>query len=91
MASLMLLIAMLAFGPEFGAQMPACDVRDRQTTRLANFHEMQLGWRLLANGVLVELWGSEVGTWTLLETTPLGVSCILDVGAGEKLRQGAPL
>jgi hypothetical protein len=62
--------------------LPQCDMRIEQTQRLAGFHETQLGWKLLSSGALLELWGGESGTWTLMETTPEGISCIVKTGEG---------
>jgi len=63
-------------------RVPQCAMRSEQTERLAGFHETQVGWKLLPSGVLLELWGSSAGGWTLMETTPQGISCIVQMGEG---------
>ena len=80
------LAALLVMGPGDTVQIPQCDARPAQAARLDQVHEHQVGWRLLPSGVLMELWGSEAGTWTLLETTPSGIACILQTGEGAVLR-----
>jgi len=82
MGSLALVVLLLMDTDEPAQRIPQCDLRPAQTERLADFHETQLGWRLLPSGALLELWGSDAGSWTLIETTPSGLSCILRVGEG---------
>jgi len=82
MGSLALIALLLMDADEPVQRIPQCDLRPAQAERLADFHEIQLGWRLLSSGVLIELWGGDAGSWTLLETTPTGISCILRVGEG---------
>jgi len=45
------------------------------------FGERAMGSGLTESGVLFELYVSPSGSWTLLATTPTGVSCL--VGAGD--------
>ena len=84
MGNLALVALLLIQGPEDAPvqRVPQCDMRSEQTQRLAGFREAQLGWKLLPSGVLLELWGSSAGGWTLMETTPQGISCIVQTGEG---------
>ena len=84
MGSLALVALLLIQAPEDAPvqRVPQCDMRSEQTQRLAGFREAQLSWKLLPSGVLLELWGSSAGGWTLMETTPQGISCIVQMGEG---------
>jgi hypothetical protein len=76
------LLVTLGLPDEFMERIPQCDMRSEQTQRLIGFHETQIDWRLLPSGTLLELWSSDAGSWTMLQTTPTGVSCILQIGEG---------
>jgi hypothetical protein len=61
----------------------ACDRHAEIAGRLdEQYKEVPTGFGIQLNGNLLQLFVSkETGTWTLLSTTPSGMSCI--VGAGE--------
>ncbi|HET6519430.1 MAG TPA: hypothetical protein VFG47_06370 [Geminicoccaceae bacterium] len=65
------------------AALRACDRHTDLVDRLAGqYKEAPAGFGIQLNGNLLQLYVSkETGTWTLLTTTPDGLSCI--VGAGE--------
>ena len=65
------------------AVVQACDNHAEIAGRLGEqYKEVPTGFGIQLNGNLLQLYVSqETGTWTLLSTSPSGVSCI--VGAGE--------
>ena len=46
----------------------------------AQYKERPVSIGLAATGAVVEVLASETGTWTILLTTPQGVSCVIAVG-----------
>lgn len=57
---------------------------------IREYQEAQVFSGLRADGSLVEVWASQAkGGWTLLVTTPDGVSCVIAVGQSGSA--GAPL
>ena len=46
------------------------------TTLQENYNEVRVGVAMTSDNNLVEVFASETGSWTLLVTTPNGVSCI---------------
>jgi hypothetical protein len=67
-----------------------CDHRAKIVAQLAEmYHEMPVGHGLQIDGNLLQLFVSaETGTWTLVSTTPAGLSCL--VGAGRSWEMMAP-
>lgn len=49
---------------------------------LSDFKEAKLGHGISADGNLVEVFIAPAGTFTVVKTTPRGVSCIVDFGEG---------
>lgn len=47
---------------------------------LSDFGERKLGHGISADGSLVELFAAPGGTFTVVKTSPSGVSCIVDFG-----------
>ncbi|MCK5505758.1 MAG: hypothetical protein KAJ10_11370 [Thermodesulfovibrionia bacterium] len=45
-----------------------------------NYKESPISMGLSSNGSIVELTKSDKGTWTILLTTPKGVTCLIAVG-----------
>ncbi|QEL25939.1 hypothetical protein FQV39_27515 [Bosea sp. F3-2] len=80
-------LASVALAPPALAQQPVpreppCAERTHVIGKLQEtFGERMVGSGLAESGVLFELYVGPAGTWTLLATTPGGVSCL--VGAGE--------
>jgi hypothetical protein len=46
----------------------------------SEYHESRQGAGLSARGVVIELYVSEAGTWTLLLSSPAGLACVVDAG-----------
>ncbi|MBX3579978.1 MAG: hypothetical protein KF723_22470 [Rhizobiaceae bacterium] len=62
------------------AQM-ACGKREMIVAALASQHnETRIAFALSQKGVVIEVFVSEVGTWTLVASGPGGMSCLLDSG-----------
>jgi hypothetical protein len=84
--------ATLPVGLSFGDQQPSealtqplphgCAKRTEVVRILReNFDEHPVGHGLANSGALAELFSSSKGTWTIVATSPNGVSCM--VGSGE--------
>jgi hypothetical protein len=94
-------IAMAAAGLLFLlAAMPAqaqyfCQKHDKMVALLAeDFRERRLGYGLAGSTMIVEVFVSAGGTWTMLMTDVRGFSCIIAAGDGwevevAELGQGA--
>lgn len=68
------------------AETVSCMTRDQITDNLVNRHgESRQAWKLDGSGLVLEFWAAPGGTWTLITTSPLGVSCVLKVGDGAVL------
>ncbi len=79
-----LILGMAAAGsPEAQAQM-ACGPRDSVIEKLGDqYGETRRGGGLAGPTAIVEIWASEAtGTWTIIQTTPNGFSCIVAAGDG---------
>ena len=79
-----LILGMAAAGaPEAQAQM-ACGTRDSVVAKLGDkYGEVRRGGGLAGPTAIFEIWASEAtGTWTILKTTPNGLTCIMAVGDG---------
>lgn len=67
---------------------PMCGPRDIFLLKLQqDFRERPAGIGLAGSGHVIELLTSGHGTWTLLVTSPNGVSCIVAAGDGWEWRQ----
>ncbi len=63
------------------AQENVCGKREDIVKRLERaYQESNTGMGMASNGRLVELFTSETGTWTLMFTSPNGVSCLIAAG-----------
>ena len=72
----------VAFSSPAQAQA-ACDARAKIITRLAeNYQEQPRGRGVTARSLLMELFISPEGTWTLLVSQPNGISCLIAAGDG---------
>ena len=84
----MLTLALLVFSIALGlATVPAkaagtrCAPRDVALTHLTTkYEEARRSIGLAANGVVVETWASDSGSWTILVTRPDGISCMVASG-----------
>lgn len=64
-------------------QTRACLPHDNAGDKLrAEFGEKVLGRGVSSDGTLVEIFLSPSGTFTVIKTTPKGVSCVVDFGEG---------
>ena len=61
---------------------PACGPHDEAAKQLAEkFHETSMSQALTSAGTLLEVFRTEDGsTWTIVVTTPKGLSCIVAAG-----------
>lgn len=85
---LKMLLAALAFGPALfasaAAQVPAvlaCGDHDDVVAKLGKlFDERRFGQGLADSGVVIELFASPQGSFTIFATTPRGQSCLIASG-----------
>ena len=84
-------VAALSFSPSAMAQgQPPCDERDNVLALLAKkYQETPIAAGVTNTGGLVEvLTDMKGGTWTIIVTTPGGLSCLVAAGEGwRKLEQ----
>ncbi len=61
-----------------------CGARDSVVAKLSEkYGEIRRGGGLAGPTALIEIWASEAtGTWTILKTSPDGMTCIMAVGDG---------
>ena len=80
-----LLALLLVFPQSVEASHQWCNLRGVIIRNLETmFHEYQVEWLVLSNGHLLELFlNKKAGTWTILETSPEGLSCIVRTGVGK--------
>ncbi len=96
-SSLILGVAAI-WSPDAQAQV-ACGTRDSVVEKLGEkYGEVRRGGGLAGSTAIFEIWASEAtGTWTILKTTPDGLSCVMAVGdgwhdeAGEAIPAGDPV
>ena len=83
MRTLAIIALVLALATPAEAQM-ACGARDAVVAKLGQVYgEVRRGGGLAGPTAMFELWVSEAtGTWTILMTTPDGLSCVMVVGDG---------
>lgn len=69
--------------PSALTQPRACLPHDSADEKLrAEFGEKVLGRGVSSDGTLVEIFLSSSGTFTVIKTTPKGMSCVVDFGEG---------
>jgi hypothetical protein len=85
---LVLLAALILFGASASAQVP-CNQRAEIVTELAGkYKEVPVAIGVNSKGHLVEVLSSEHGrTWTIIVTSPAGMSCVVSVGEDWSARQ----
>ncbi len=85
---LVLMAALILFGASASAQA-ACNQRADIVTQLAGkYKEVPIAIGVNSKGHLVEVLSSEHGrTWTIIVTSPAGMSCVVSVGEDWSTRQ----
>ncbi len=94
-----LILGMAAVGPPDAQSQMACGTRDSVVAKLGEkYGEVRRGGGLTGSTAIFEIWASEATrTWTILKTTPNGMTCIMAVGddwqddAGEAIPAGDPV
>ena len=81
--TLILAVAFIMFTANASAQ-PPCNQRDHIVTWLgATYKEVPVAFGVNGKGDLVEVLSSQDGfTWTIIVTSPDGLSCVVSVGEG---------
>ncbi|ESY67220.1 hypothetical protein LB577_12690 [Mesorhizobium sp. B283B1A] len=86
MARLMATISLAAASAFFAAQAsaaPQCAARTDMVKALGEkFHESQAAHGLVNPSVILEIFVSDQGTWTILATDIHGQSCVITAGEG---------
>ena len=94
-----LILGVIATGPPDARAQMACGMRDTVVAKLGEkYGEVRRGGGLAGPTAIFEIWASEAtGTWTILKTTPNGLTCVMAVGegwhddAGELRPAGSPV
>ncbi len=94
-----LVLGMAAAAPPVAQAQMACGTRDSVVAKLGDkYGEVRRGGGLAGPTAIFEIWASEAtGSWTILKTTPNGLTCIVAVGdawhddAGEAIPAGDPV
>ncbi len=94
-----LILGMAAIWPPDAQAQVACGTRDSVVAKLGEkYGEIRRGGGLAGPTAIFEVWASEAtGTWTILKTSPNGLTCIMAVGdgwqddAGELTVAGSPV
>ena len=75
---------MAAAGPPVAQAQMVCGTRDSVVANLGDkYGEVRRGAGLTGTTAIFEIWASEAtGTWTILKTTPNGITCVMAVGEG---------
>ncbi len=98
LTTLVLILGMAAIGPLDAQAQMACGTRDSVVAKLGEkYGEVRRGGGLTGSTAIYEVWVSEkTRTWTILKTTPNGLTCVMAVGtdwqdapATEVVRDGA--
>lgn len=75
--------ALIAFGAPVFAQSNCASTKDVQEIMGGIYGEEKYASALSGRGYLVEVWANnETGTWTIIATSPEGISCVMDQGEG---------
>ena len=75
--------ALLITADQAAAQVPRCAPRDDMVSTLSGtFREKQHAYGLLGPQLILEVFVSDKGGWTILATGADGISCVLAVGLG---------
>ncbi len=78
------LTCLLLLTPNLAQAQFACGTRDSVVEKLGEkYGEVRRGGGLAGPTAIFEIWASEAtGTWTILKTTPNGLTCVMAVGDG---------
>ncbi len=80
---LILALAFVFFGATASAQVPCTQRADLVTWLAAKYKETPVALGVNREGGLVEVLSSDKGdTWTIIVTSPVGLSCVVAVGEG---------
>ena len=72
-----------ALAQSSGQQRSTCLPHEQFAKKLGQaYDEQKLGHGVSGDGNLVEVYMSSAGTFTVIKTTPNGLSCIVDFGEG---------
>lgn len=75
-------IAALPFTPASAQGISRCGLRAGVVAGLEHhYQEAQTALGLTAKGSLIELFVSPSGSWTIIQTSPQGMSCIMAAGS----------
>lgn len=84
-----LAVAALAAFPALARETPTCVKRSDLLDHLAaNFDESPVGMGLTTSGKVLEIVVSAGGSWTIIVTTPSGISC--GIASGESWEDMSP-
>ena len=80
---LMVGAALLFAAGSSAAQLPSCAPRDDMVSSLSEtFREKQHAYGLLGPQLIIEVFVSDKGGWTIVVTGADGISCVLAAGIG---------
>ena len=78
---LIFIVCIVAFTGTAGAETPTCAKRDEIASAIGKiYHEEPEAIGLTSHGQLLEVFVSPAGTFTVILTTPQGISCVAAVG-----------
>ena len=94
-----LIFGVIAVAPPDAQAQTICGTRDSVVAKLGDkYGEVRRGGGLAGPKAIFEIWASEeTGSWTILKTTPNGLTCVMAVGegwqdeAGEAILAGDPV
>ena len=88
-----LILGVIAAGPPDAQAQMACGTRDSIVAKLGDkYGEVRRGGGLAGPTAIFEIWASDVtGSWTILKTTPDGLTCVMAVGEGWHDEAGEPV
>jgi hypothetical protein len=76
-----LVVALVMLSPTIAAAQLACAPRDQIVSQLSQrFKETPEANGITVDGLLLEVFVSEAQSWTILLTSPKGISCIASAG-----------
>jgi hypothetical protein len=79
-----IILGLAAIAPTSASAQVACGSRDAVVAKLSEkYGEVRRGGGISSPTEVFEIWASATtGSWTILKTTPNGLSCIMAVGNG---------
>lgn len=80
-------LAAMVPGGAMAQQMPCQNAFEIHKQLKDKYHELPVALGIQTNGNLLQVYSAEGGaTWTVVSTTPAGMSCIVAAGKGLELR-----